>query len=444
MLHRGDIPLGHPDNHKGIQDENPRNIDSLYIQRYVHHDIKPEDHQFQKMERDLMFNEGTHSMQEPTQIHGYVVSSEKQHPMKGPCFCTQLKAQNLSLKSVFAKSAALIYSVGAYQHTSTCGTKIRGLLYKTTDMGKHWEFTETDDDEVLWGVSANGRDAYAVGTHNAEKGIIYVTHNSGNHWTRITCFPDVAYFYGVSSPAQGVVYACGFGKTPSPHGRSNHISGVLYSSQDAGKTWSSVFTPSLRAIGFNAVCALNSRRIYLAGIQQDYNHIIGTVLYTIDGENWKRSTFQEINFHGQFYSIQVLYSGIGYVAGIGGDSGLEGVIYKTEDGGVSWYKLYNLPKKTILEFNDLCIINEDVVYVVGTCVQDCGKEAIMISTHNGGKSWNVVHTPCHLQENTTNLQSITCLNYSGSYCDQEHIWTVGGHLANSQVENKILYRGTYH
>lgn len=217
-----------------------------------------------------------------------------------------------------------------------------GLLYKTTDGGKHWSKHQIAD-EKSW--------IYAIHFFNEEHGIatglrtgkprkvFLKTVDGGKTWNSIEQTPGTFYT------------AVNF--INNKEGYVGGLKQILYTN-DRGVTWQMQFPDSASSVSNNTVI----RGIVFITPEQGWavGHN-GLILKTEDGENWKRHE----KFTGnRLRDIAFVNQWVGYIVG---DSNKEpGVLYRTDDGGQSWQTvLTDTPDlhKIALTENKIWLVGKD-------------------------------------------------------------------------------------
>jgi photosystem II stability/assembly factor-like uncharacterized protein len=100
------------------------------------------------------------------------------------------------------------------------------------------------------------------------------------------------------------------------------------------------------------------------------------------GESWDR---WELADGLTFYYINFTTTDIGWAIGISDESRIRNV-YKTEDGGLTWFKRSELPENNELYY--LAVVNDSVVYMVWSIYDGTEYESDWVyKTSNGGENW---------------------------------------------------------
>lgn len=175
-----------------------------------------------------------------------------------------------------------------------------GFIRKTTTGGTTWFPLTTNTSFGIYGIDAvDELHVYASVTN----GTILRSTDGGANFTPVPVSANQMLTVDFSSKDTG--YAAGQG-------------GVVYRTTDAGLSWTFLNASTLN--NFWDIYALNNNDLYLAAYY-------GTLRRTDDGgSNFKNAFVNNALLEG----IQMLNSMIGYACG------LDGVILKTTDGGITW------------------------------------------------------------------------------------------------------------
>jgi photosystem II stability/assembly factor-like uncharacterized protein len=229
-----------------------------------------------------------------------------------------------------------------------------GNICRTTNGGTSWIVPGGSSTSYFDVVFTNATTGYLVGTNSSNTAFISKTTNGGATWQAIPNISNV-FLSRVFFADANNGYATG-----SISFTSNY---AVYRTTNAGGTWTAVTGPTdAPAL---AITAQPSGAVCLVGT--------GGVIYTStnSGTNWtKRSTGTTTNLFG----IQFSGTNIGYA--VGNESG---VILKTTNGGTTWT---SLGPTTNARFNDLTVIDDNTVHVVGT-------NKNIYRTTNGGTTWTL-------------------------------------------------------
>lgn len=228
-----------------------------------------------------------------------------------------------------------------------------------------------------WGITQTGSTIVAVGTGGA---LIY--KSGPNRWT-ISQRPGKPLLLAVDATKDGGFVAVGGSGFTSGKG-------VILRSLDGGKSFSSVASPAapLYEVKFHS-----PRAGVAVGVD-------GLVLKSGDGgASWQRL---ETNSKTKFWGLHFFSDRTGLVGGgetpWQNDDRSTGEILRTEDGGVSWTKVYEGPKR----ISDFSFLSENLGYAAGV-------GGLLLKTSDGGRSWREVgQTPLKAIVNALAFVSENC------------------------------------
>jgi photosystem II stability/assembly factor-like uncharacterized protein len=251
----------------------------------------------------------------------------------------------------------------------------------------------------------NGKDGFVTST----SGGIYKTIDSAKTWTTLnstTSLPirDIYFVDANNGFAVGGENACaGTGCTPP--------GGFILRTQDAGQTWSRIFTP-LNKYEINSITFLNKLVGFCVGVNVIYKTVDGGQSWTENQVNNLSGNMMKIKFkdsqngfivclfdkilkttdagttwqitspnkNSGYYSVSTSNEQ-SYVSG-------QGKILKSVDNGVSWNTLANSPS----DIYDIHFTTEKIGYAFGRgnySGGDFGRSyGSMYCTDNGGVTWN--------------------------------------------------------
>ncbi len=262
---------------------------------------------------------------------------------------------------------------------------------------KHWQLTEkieshTSTDRLNRIYFVNDSLGFVVGGQRFAQSTILTTRDGGKTWSYTNNAQADKGLYGITSTAEGVLYAVGF-------------DGKLLKSVDGGKEWKfyqtwyhpyhdlafvseskgiivggiSFKTGNLSPIDSNGQSAYFDSTAYelndIEMVDGKYGYIsgYGVVLKTTDsGKNWELLNIQDENFKA--------------IKANGYDEawtcGYNGSIHHTNDGGKTWERLRNGNDISRKRYHllDLVFVNQMEGYAVG-------EDGVMIYTDNGGRNW---------------------------------------------------------
>ena len=226
-----------------------------------------------------------------------------------------------------------------------------GAIVRTTDGGVNWELQKSGTTDFLFGVAANGaQGAVAVGAN----GIILRTINRGATWERRQS--------GVSAGLQDVDFA------DANHGLVVGENAILRTT-DAGATWTPADLSSLphddegRA-GFNAVSMVDANIAFALGR-------FGLYATSDGGATWAQRS--EIGGHDVYFTD----AKVGTVVGSGGS------VFRTEDGGTTWFRQRG--GEPSLDFNSVDFFDADHGLIAGFSPEPFRPSRLY--TSDGGDTW---------------------------------------------------------
>jgi len=152
---------------------------------------------------------------------------------------------------------------------------------------------------------------WAIGDNST----IIATLDGGDHWVKQSCPVDSIILERVYFTNKSVGYIVG-------------QQGTILSTKDGGETW--IENESPVNYGLWDLCFINSDTGWIAGgdVLQSRKH--GIILYTKDGgKNWIKQYFYDIEFYDENNGLAIASDYI--------DNFSLTNIYRTSDGGLSWY-----------------------------------------------------------------------------------------------------------
>ncbi len=218
-----------------------------------------------------------------------------------------------------------------------------GFIRKTTTGGTTWFPLTTNTNFGIYGIDAvDELHVYASVTN----GTILRSTDGGANFTPVPVSANQILTVDFSSKDTG--YAAGQG-------------GVVYRTTDAGLSWTFLNASTIN--NFWDIYALNNNDLYLAAYY-------GTLRRTNDGgSNFKNAFANNALLEG----IQMLNSMIGYAVG------LDGVILKTTDGGVTWDQQISNSTESL---QALFFTDAKTGYAVGSA-------GTLLKTTDGGDNFSV-------------------------------------------------------
>lgn len=290
------------------------------------------------------------------------------------CFIAGTNSSAQGWKTIYSPISADITGIDFLNPDIGFIVSKTGQIARTDNGCKNWQVVQIDDSIRIEDVSF--LDA-SNGLVCGEKGVVYKTSDGGNTWINITPGDTGHYYFEIeyldattfmvvgldrlnSNPMTGV------GMISYDNGKSwknidvmgmgfsgiNKIKndiyfmgfGLLFHSQDNGKTWTTIKTnlsKSGRALSFSGKNGI------IAGPQ-------GMSAYTTDkGKTWKAT---ELPLTNTFVCAKMIDSAIGYIGGVNGQ------MKRTTDGGITWGDEFMAKSFHVI---DICYIG-DRIYAVGS------------------------------------------------------------------------------
>lgn len=211
-----------------------------------------------------------------------------------------------------------------------------------------WYPLQSGTENVLKSVFfVNANTGYMSGN-----GIILKTLNGGTNWLVIsTAFSGSSIYF--SNPYTGYI-----------------SEGTVFKTTDGGVSWADLHQTSLLAVNF-----ADNNTGYAVG----YN---SKILKSTDaGLNWE---LQFVSMYGnKFNSVYFRNPQTGFIAGGKMTEPFNGVIYKTINGGSSWYEVS--PATTDIDFRSITFPTDNIGYAVGG--YEYGSSGVIYKTSNGGETW---------------------------------------------------------
>ena len=183
-------------------------------------------------------------------------------------------------------------------------------------------------------------------------GIVLKTLNGGTNWLVIsTAFSGSSIFFN----NQYTGYIC---------------EGTIFKTTDGGISWNDLHQSSMLSVNF---ADLNT------GYAVGYNSKIAKT--TDGGATWD---LQFVSMYGnKLNSVFFRNAYTGFIAGGKMTEPYSGVIYKTINGGNSWYEVS--PSTSDIDFRSITFPSNDIGYAVGG--YEYGSSGVIYKTSNGGETW---------------------------------------------------------
>jgi len=277
------------------------------------------------------------------------------------CFSSATFAQSGSWARQRAGTMAWLHAVFFLDQNRGWTVGSKGTLLQTLDGGNTWKSRGASTQDVVRDIffidEQNGWlvcevNAYQLKTKDEPRAYLMKTTDSGEHWKRI----EIKGF-DVNAILVRAVF------TRSGRGWAFGEAGSIYTTHDAGDTWTRLQSPT--------------RRLLLGGIfvDDDRGWLVGagaTIIQTSDGgDTWYQSTLPQVEKTVRFNAASFVDNRRGWAVGSGGN------VYRTVNGGRTWQR----QESTVLV--DLF----DVKFVDGVEGWAVGAEGTIIHTKDGGDHW---------------------------------------------------------
>lgn len=243
----------------------------------------------------------------------------------------------------------------------------RGVVWRTTDGGRHWEFRAAGIDAVLTGVSLlDSRTGFAVGSLTApytgvSQGVVLRTDDGGRSWMRVD--------HGALPPLTAVRFFTAERGCAAGQGDVRHPSAVL-TTEDGGQTWTAA--PGPRVDGWTAAAFLDPKHGVLVGRRGGQGTLGNGRLLRVRAAAGLRT----------MHAVALLPNGRGWLAGDGG------LLRTTEDAGVSWPEPPTPLPESARDWHDL-----RSVAAFGSHVWTAGSPGSLVwHSPDGGVTWHAQAT----------------------------------------------------
>lgn len=243
-----------------------------------------------------------------------------------------------------------------------------GIFQKTTDGGKNWNpiIIDTSYTNLNFTVLSFVSDSIGIVSgyvsikpnENERQSITMKTTDGGKNWKLSNQL-----FYAISFYDDKTAYACG-------------AKGLVAKTTDCGETWKNI-NPQISS-GLNLISVFNQNEAIFFGGGEP-GKMVTIVKTTNSGNSWERYD------SGQLYYFVTLKF-VDRQTGWGG--GNNGQIYKTTNGGLSWFQQRDGSSNEVLQAG----------YFIDTLngwylLRDPSfQQTTIIRTTNGGKSWDSLFT----------------------------------------------------
>lgn len=259
-----------------------------------------------------------------------------------------------------------LYSVSFANASSGMAVGDGGTVLKTNDGGLTWSLQTTGTTQSLFDVSyVSPSVAYAGGWG----GTVIKTTNGGSSWSPVGSFFQIQWGVSFTDADNGVV-----------SGDQNNLNVTT----DGGTTWSNAgaFTSTSLQTNFHCVRFYNSNIGVAVG---EYGAIFRT---TDGGINWQIVTKGSLEWNSaansvdrsDLYSVHCINSSRAVISS-------KNQVFITNNSGVSWNQVYILDGHP--RFDDVSFANQSIGAMVGL---NQSLEGVIFRTGNGGIDWSVQYS----------------------------------------------------
>lgn len=255
----------------------------------------------------------------------------------------------------------------------------RGTLLRSNDDGENWQQvqSETPIGVQLNCITAQGTAAYAVGGNRR----VFRSSDNGANWQQI--HEDLTFNLDQAFNFQGVDFA------DANNGWAVGSDGGLFKTVDGGDSWMQMTRGVIRTL--YSIFMFNE----LHGLACGRN---GTLLRTVDGGlNWNPT---EIDSDGSIRSLHFVNERRGWLTG-------SDHIFRSDDGGETWAKIFDIPHNAVVQF---AFTDENNGWMTYGYFSDW----FIQRTVDGGETWTVQ------KETADPPGTITFVNDSTGWALTEH------------------------
>jgi len=259
-----------------------------------------------------------------------------------------------------------IYDIQIVDNNTVYLSGSYGTICKSTNAGLNWLTLSTDSlciyNCVYFINPATG--FICCNANDYSKSSVLKTTNGGINWSTSLSFNGGG-LYGIQFINSSTGYVCG---SPTR----------FLKTTNTGLTWDSLYVPF--GADYNTVFFLNANTGFIQGTHEVYPDYYDIALKTTNGGlNWIR--LFDTTYHG-YQGIHFVDENTGFVNSING-------YYKSTNGGINWnYINYNAGRYVAIY--DLKFISPNYGIGVGYTFYYNHDVGVIITTTNGGVSWNTV------------------------------------------------------
>lgn len=260
-----------------------------------------------------------------------------------------------------------VFSISFIDANTGFASGTAGAVKRTTNGGVNWESVNTP--QTNWTIqqicAVSSTEIYAVG----DPGFIYKSTDIGTSWTSlpISVPGPLATFLWYSLAHYGSTFVM------------SGDYGIVAKSTDGCATWSTNSTNNGSALIYD-IQTVGGGKYWTIGRSQS-NNSLRHINYSSDaGQTW---TAQNIGTTGDFFQICMINETTGYV------SGQNSQVYKTTDGGTSWFAKTK-PHSTNYQLYSMEFVDENTGWVFVNFATVPGGN--VFKTTNGGDNWTQYST----------------------------------------------------
>ena len=271
------------------------------------------------------------------------------------------RAQTGSWMRQKAGTMAWLRSVFFLDHNRGWAVGSKGTLLRTVDGGRNWQSRGASTNDIVRDIffvdEQNGWlvcevNAYELKTADEPRAYLMKTTDGGEKWQRVELKG-----FDINSILVRAVFSRG------GRGWTFGEAGTIYTTRDAGETWSRLQSPT--------------RRLLLGGmfVDDDRGWIVGagaTIIQTSDGgDTWYQSRLPEVDKTLRFTAASFVDNRTGWAVGSGGS------VYQTNNGGRTWQRQQS---GVDVDLYDVKFVDAKEGWAVGA-------EGTIIHTVDGGQNW---------------------------------------------------------
>jgi photosystem II stability/assembly factor-like uncharacterized protein len=287
------------------------------------------------------------------------------------------------------------------------------IILKTEDSGKNWKKIDINlkgSIETLYFIDKNLGWAGGYEGNNITRKLLLKTSDGGKNWEQVYLDQTKGYISSIFFLNINEGWMTGGNK--------------IYHTVDGGLTWKSYSDFKSIIMNFNDIMFINSDTGWVAGFEDMFNKKKGIIYKTVDsGKTWIK--MKVIDSITDIKSVYFLDNNTGWLAGCDGFSPC-GSILITTNGGKDWVLQKNIINSKLTGYDFPGIMKE--IYFINSkygwaCGSDNNGLGILLKTADGGLTW--------YRDDTDNL-NISSLN-SIFFLNKDMGWSAGERLMKGPV-----------